>query len=68
MSKTIHNAANNSYLGIAIQTVLYNYKEQLKNMNDNEEELYKEIAEQIQTQAIQFREVAEYTLGQLEKK
>lgn len=68
MNKAMHTVANDSYLKIAIQTVLHHYKDRLHSIDENEEQLYRELAEQIQTQAIQFRQVAEHTLGQLERK
>lgn len=59
--------SNDPYLEIAIQTVLHQYKNQLQhNSSYEDEELFKEMAAQINSKACHFKKIAHIAMKQLE--
>ncbi len=55
------------YLEIAIQTVLINYKQELKNIaDDGNFELLGEISDTITRRALKFQHIAEKTIQEME--
>jgi hypothetical protein len=61
-------SSNDPYLEIAIQTVLYRYKNQLQDSSSyDDENLFKEIAAEIKARTSQFKNITDLTLKQLEE-